>query len=202
MSPGGAESSGIDRNSADVLGKTDALEALNQIGNEGGCDDKRDDRCYDCSSIFPTPRIGQCYLGDIQDLLGELGNTGQSRSLCMTPTGHQYGNGDFDTEVNDDLVDIQDMLSSVKTTNLLTTCMQWTRTSIMMYRILKLIPLLVGLQWISAGSSAASASSSLLRSQRIAAFQTARWLFIQASAKCFGNIRNHGRGGTDSLKRM
>ena len=81
------------------------LEAPKHTGQSAA---DSDEKCYDCRSIFPTPRIGQCYLGDIQDLLGELGNAGQSRSLCMTPTGHQYGNGDFDIEVNDDLVDIQD----------------------------------------------------------------------------------------------
>ena len=61
MSPGSAESSVIDRDSADVLGKTDALEALNQTGNAGCCDDKRYDRYYDCSSIFPTLWIEECH---------------------------------------------------------------------------------------------------------------------------------------------
>ena len=83
MSTGGADSSGI--NSADILGKTNMLEAPKHTGQSAA---DSDEKCYDCRSIFPTPRIGQCYLGDIQDLLGELGNAGQSRSLCMTPTSY------------------------------------------------------------------------------------------------------------------
>eukprot|EP01052_Picozoa_sp_SAG31_P053073 SAG31_NODE_13423_length_870_cov_1.536965_1_plen_236_part_01 len=60
-------------------------------------------------SIFSTPPTEQCYLGDI--LLGELGNAGQSGSLCMTPTAYQCGKDDCNIEVSGDLVDIQDVLS-------------------------------------------------------------------------------------------
>eukprot|EP01052_Picozoa_sp_SAG31_P040038 SAG31_NODE_5700_length_2373_cov_3.526385_3_plen_439_part_00 len=69
-----------------------------------------EEKCYDWSSILLTPRTKLRHLVDIQDPLCELGGTGQSRSLCMTPTSYQYGK-DGDIDVSGDLVDVQDVPS-------------------------------------------------------------------------------------------
>eukprot|EP01051_Picozoa_sp_SAG22_P003434 SAG22_NODE_166_length_16765_cov_30.782791_16_plen_1401_part_00 len=62
-SAGGADSSGIDRDSDGILAKKNMLDVSNQTGITGGYDD----RCFDWSSIFPTTRTEQCYLGEYSD---------------------------------------------------------------------------------------------------------------------------------------
>eukprot|EP01052_Picozoa_sp_SAG31_P059246 SAG31_NODE_18570_length_631_cov_1.129699_1_plen_88_part_01 len=75
---GDADSFGIDQDSAGIFGKPHELEAPKHASkNAAGVDDK----CYEWSSIFLTPRTRQCYLGDIHDLPCEPGNAGQSGSL-------------------------------------------------------------------------------------------------------------------------
>eukprot|EP01050_Picozoa_sp_SAG11_P004944 SAG11_NODE_330_length_10677_cov_8.535117_5_plen_716_part_00 len=97
---------GVDWGSANTLGKTNEFEAPKHSGqSEAGSDEK----CYDWSSIFPTPPNRQCHL-DIQDLVGETGDAGQSASF-LTSASYHYGNADGDIEVNGDSVDVQDVLS-------------------------------------------------------------------------------------------
>eukprot|EP01052_Picozoa_sp_SAG31_P021600 SAG31_NODE_1678_length_7548_cov_16.675393_2_plen_910_part_00 len=64
MSTGGTESSDIDRDGAGILGKTNEIEVpKHSRKSAAGCEDK----CYDWSSIFPTPRTGQRHLGEHSD---------------------------------------------------------------------------------------------------------------------------------------
>eukprot|EP01052_Picozoa_sp_SAG31_P038322 SAG31_NODE_5097_length_2746_cov_4.760106_3_plen_547_part_01 len=106
MFAGGTSFSCINRDTADILNNTNVLVMLKHTRSARGYEEK----CYDWSSIFPTPRTKLCHLVDIQDLLCELGGAGESRSLCMTTTGYQYGK-DCDIDVIGDLVDVQDVLS-------------------------------------------------------------------------------------------